>query len=135
MTQFDFNNYIVDRLDKLKLLLTAKGTEYAFSEDAHSNFKNAVGLSLEDTPEKVLWGYCVKHLQSIKDYVDGKDLTHKQLKEKTGDVIAYMLILESMHKEETYKEIIQQIINNREMSSSNNNVDQLKYLYQDGSDN
>jgi hypothetical protein len=97
MKQEDFNNIIRNRLRQIKSLLSRKNSEYANIDDVHINFKTATGLSFHDTPQKVLWEYCVKHLQSIKDIVEGKEASYETIQEKIGDVVAYMLILETMY--------------------------------------
>lgn len=126
MDRFTFNNHIIQRLDELKMLLSSKGNEYANIEDVHHNFKKATGLSLHNKPEQVLWEYCVKHLQSIRDIVNGKHVDYSTVKEKTGDIIAYMLILESM-----YAPIEHNVISETPITTTGSNHNQLKYTYWD----
>lgn len=126
MDRFTFNSLVVQRLDELKTLLASKGNEYADIKDVHHNFKKATGLSLHDKPEKVLWEYCVKHLQSIRDIVNGKEADYSTIKEKTGDVIAYMLILESM-----YFPNVPVTITETPMTTTEVDHDHLEYTYWD----
>ena len=67
------------------------------------DFKKATGISFHDCPEQLAWEYMTKHLQSIKDMIhhvsiDGyngypeKDM----LREKFGDAINYLLLIELM---------------------------------------
>ena len=126
MDRFTFNSLVVQRLDELKTLLASKGNEYADIRDVHHNFKKATGLSLHDKPEKVLWEYCVKHLQSIRDIVNGKEANYSTIKEKTGDVIAYMLILESMYFPNEPVTITE-----TPMTTTEVDHDQLEYTYWD----
>lgn len=126
MDKITFNNHVQKRLEEIKTLLTSKSAEYSEVTDVHHNFKKATGLSLHNKPEQVLWEYCVKHLQSIRDIVNGKEVDYSTVKEKTGDVIAYMLILESMH-------LPAQISPYNTITVTSN--DQLKYTYWDDKDN
>jgi hypothetical protein len=124
MDKFTFNNHVIKRLDEIKTLLVSKGNEYANSADAHHNFKKATELSLHNKPEQVLWEYCVKHLQSIRDIVTGKSVDYSIVKEKTGDVIAYMLILESM-----YSPVQHDTITETPVTTTGFTYDQLIYVY------
>ena len=130
MDRFTFTSHVIKRLDELKTLLASKGNEYADITDAHHNFKKATGLSLHNKPEQVLWEYCVKHLQSIRDIVNGKEVDYSTVKEKTGDVIAYMLILESM-----YSPVEPVTITEFPLTTTGTTTgvdhDQLKYTYWD----
>lgn len=126
MDRLTFTSQIVERLDELKALLTSKGDEYANTADVHHNFKDATGLSLHNKPQQILWEYCVKHLQSIRDIINGKEVDYSTVKEKTGDVIAYMLLLESMYtppKPHTLTE--------SSTTDTWNDIDKLKYTYWD----
>lgn len=103
MRKEDFNILLKERVNEIEQKLTQKRDEYASTEDVFSNFKKATGISFHDCPEKVAWEYMTKHLQSIKDMVehvsiDGyngypdKDI----LREKFGDAINYLLLIELM---------------------------------------
>ena len=77
-----------------------KQIEYSRREDAFHNFKNAVGLSTTNSPSKVAWEMCVKHLQSLKDIMEDNSNGIKHSKEavdeKIGDIIVYMTLIRGM---------------------------------------
>lgn len=50
----------------------SKGGEYSGQVNALANFER-LGIELEMTPEKVLWVYFKKHLDSIRSYIIGLD--------------------------------------------------------------
>lgn len=105
MTREEFEKKAVGRMQEIADLLGSKGIEYA-REDAFSNFTKAAAL-LGCSKEQALLGMLTKHFVSVVDVV--KDMgtpislpslqTHKLLKEKTGDIIAYCLLLEAMYGE------------------------------------
>jgi len=85
-----FLKSLIKRADK-------KAKEYTPGKDRAENFKNAVGISLHDTPEKVAWEYCVKHLESIRSIIkDKRKVSPELIDEKIGDIIIYMLLIRSM---------------------------------------
>ena len=104
MTREEFEAKAVDRMTGIANLLGNKGREYA-REDAFSNFTKAAAL-LGCSKEQALLGMLTKHFVSVADVVKDIDtgtvsstVTHALLKEKTGDIIAYCLLLEAMHGE------------------------------------
>jgi len=136
MDRLTFNKHLAERLDELKKLLSSKGDEYANVADVHHNFKEATGLSIHNKQEKVLWEYCVKHLQSIRDIVSGKQVDYSTIKEKTGDVIAYMLILESMYAPvQDYRTSRLRDLADRLKDNTNTTNENLKFTYWDENSN
>lgn len=108
MRKEDFNILLKERINDIEQKLVNKREEYATGEDVFSAFKKATGISFHDCPEQLAWEYMTKHLQSIKDMIqhvaiDGyngypdKDL----LREKFGDAINYLLLIELMMVERT----------------------------------
>lgn len=77
-----------------------KQREYARNDNPFHNFNNAVGLSTTNSPAKVAWEMCVKHLQSLKDILEdnSKNIHHSQelIDEKIGDIIVYMTLIRGM---------------------------------------
>jgi len=53
-------------LEKIKLLLIEKGREYRRNEDVYHNFNEGSKITGE-IPEKVLYGFMLKHLVSAND--------------------------------------------------------------------
>lgn len=86
------------RISELLSIFREKNDEYA-KEDALHNFKK-VARSRAISPEEVLMGFVSKHWAALDDFVvdiaSGKVRPRAMWKEKTGDIILYMLLLDSM---------------------------------------
>ena len=102
MTQEDFNKIVEDRIALVRSTLTAKGEEYTSNEDVFEAFYTmASGLSLHSDSKEVLWELLVKHLYSIRKMVTSKDMpTKSTVKEKIGDAINYLILLEGIFNED-----------------------------------
>lgn len=103
MRKEDFNILLKERINDIEHKLIVKRDEYATAEDVFSAFKKAKGISFHDCPEKLAWEYMTKHMQSIKDMIqhvstDGYNgYPEKELlREKFGDAINYLLLIELM---------------------------------------
>lgn len=98
MTREEFNRRVEKRIDLVRQSLLAKHKEYAKDDNVFRNFDEAAGgFSLHSTSAEVLWSYMTKHLVSIKDIVaDNKPVKSEVVSEKIGDVINYLILLESM---------------------------------------
>ena len=112
MRREDFNILLKERINEIEHKLTSKREEYATGEDVFSAFKKATGLSFHDCPEQLAWEYMTKHLQSIKDMIEHVSIDgyngypdKETLREKFGDAINYLLLIELMMVERirTYK--------------------------------
>ena len=112
MRREDFNILLKERVNEIEQKLASKRDEYATGEDVFSAFKKATGLSFHDCPEKLAWEYMTKHLQSIKDMIEHVSVDgyngypdKDTLREKFGDAINYLLLIELMMVERirTYK--------------------------------
>jgi len=100
-----YNQSIKDTLKRAEDTLLRKRTEYAPEEDPLSNFKEGSSVS-GLTPEQVLFMYCTKHLVSIRDIIFEKVPASKDLiREKTGDIINYMILLNAIQDEKETEEI------------------------------
>ena len=104
MTREEFEAKAVNRMTGIANLLGSKGREYA-REDAFSNFTKAAALQ-GCSKDRALLGMLTKHFVSVADVVKDIDAgtaspykLHELLKEKTGDIVAYCLLLEAMHGE------------------------------------
>ena len=110
MNDKDFSNVVEKRIRLITHTLIAKNKEYANTDEVFHNFKQAVGISFTNSPEKVAWEMMVKHLQSIKDIiehvsVDGANGHPNEpiVEEKIGDAINYLILIEGMLKERISK--------------------------------
>lgn len=85
---------------KLLDLTASKGAEYAGDRDQLANFKR-LGLALDTIPEKALWVYLTKHLDSLSTYI--KDIgngTEREYSEpitgRVDDAILYLMLLKAL---------------------------------------
>ncbi len=96
-----FNEVVEGRIASIKTVLASKAEEYARG-DRLSNFKKA-GRRMDVSPERALMYFREKHEVSIMDIVDDLDSgylpTRKLLKEKLGDSINYLILLEALIRE------------------------------------
>ncbi len=99
MNNLRFERIVVDRLETCRKVLLQKNDEYASETDRLHNFKIA-GLARGTAETTALDGMLIKHLVSIWDCVDKMELnrnyvpSEEWVREKVGDVINYMLLLE-----------------------------------------
>ena len=107
MTPQEFDQYLNDLLEGTRLMLASKATEYATETDRFHNFKVAAAID-DETPERAAWGMAKKHLVSIIDILDGTDegQTYNKLylREKFGDMLNYLILIEAMLSERSYKD-------------------------------
>ena len=96
-----FNNLVEERLDLTRQMLIKKGGEYASNDDRLHNFDLASRLmpDLFKTDEDSMLAYGTKHFGSILDIMQtwrttGNLPDESVLREKFGDWINYMLIIE-----------------------------------------
>jgi hypothetical protein len=93
MTTPDFNKVVEDQLDRIRNVLVKKAVEYNLDDDRLSVFKHAAALS-EETPEQALYGFMLKHIISITDYVNSEGTFPKELwEEKFTDIHCYLILL------------------------------------------
>lgn len=91
------------RLLRIRDVLQLKNAGYAAGDrDKLHNFKAGATL-LRSTPEKALLGYLTKHMVSIYDLVadldSGKCASQDVWREKIGDAINYLILLEALTEE------------------------------------
>ena len=110
MNRSKFNEIVDERIKLIVTSLTRKGYEYANNDEVFHNFKNAVGISFTNSPEKVAWEMMTKHLQSIKDIIEHVSVdgangypNNPIIEEKIGDAINYLILIEGMLKERVTK--------------------------------
>jgi len=96
----EFDKILTNRLAQIKQILGSKAEEYAQDDDRLYNFKVAAMMT-QTTPARALWGMASKHLVSVQDLVYGKTAaTTEMVDEKIGDTINYLILLESLFKEQ-----------------------------------
>ena len=99
MNDHEFKIVLNDRLSDTEHILGVKAKEYMRGDDRLHNFNVASRMSGE-TPEDCLMGMKLKHTVAISDIVDDvrndKLPTLDLLKEKIGDEINYLILLEAM---------------------------------------
>jgi len=104
MNRTDFNKIVERRVELINSVLNSKGKEYGGDHDVFANFKESVGITFANSPEKVAWEYMGKHLWSIKDMIEKSvdpqtHITDAMIEEKIGDAINYLILIEGMLKE------------------------------------
>lgn len=104
----DFNKIVANRLDTCKKVLCEKGEEYSRNGDRLWNFKVA-GRKRNKTPAESLLDMKAKHDVSVDDIVDdfamGIIPSKEVVKEKFGDSITYLLLLEGLIEEARAEQI------------------------------
>lgn len=95
-----FEVYVEKVLAEVKELLTRKGEEYnKAADDRFSNF-HLQAILQGRSREQALLGNVSKQITSLYDLIFKAELSSFSLyKEKTRDIIVYMLLLEAMLKE------------------------------------
>ena len=88
-----FNKVVEDQLESIRKVLVKKADEYNLEEDRFGFFKRSAAFANE-TPEQALYGFLLKHLQSITDMVQsGKEYPEALWKEKITDAMNYLVLL------------------------------------------
>ena len=100
--EFDFNDIVENRINKIRSVLAKKAQEYASDKSRFHNFEVA-GRRIDCTPERALLGMMVKHEVSVMDLVNWiefnpEKLTFEIIDEKICDNINYLILLEGMLK-------------------------------------
>ena len=100
MNQEQLNAVVVETTKEIASTLTRKGEEYADADgDRLDNFKQLANLQ-HSTPERALLGLVGKHIVALFDFArreePGQLTDIAQWQEKTGDIIAYMVLLRAL---------------------------------------
>lgn len=102
MVNEKFLELVDETIEEIRNTLITKGNEYSQNTDRLRNFKDAAEL-LETIPEYALFGFVTKHIIALKDFLLqlslGGKISEDQWKEKTGDIIAYMILLRALLRE------------------------------------
>ena len=100
MNQQKFDEVLEHAQLRSRNVMSKKHDEYTTPDERFANFKQAVGLSYHNIPEKVAWEMMVKHLQSLKDIISNVEKgilpSVETLDEKCGDIHNYLYLLEGM---------------------------------------
>lgn len=93
MTNERFNEIVEEETGRIKSVLVRKQVEYNLDEDRLSHFKRAAVLA-QETPEKALYGYMLKHIMSVSDMVvSGEKYDKVVWVEKMTDIHNYLILL------------------------------------------
>ena len=97
MNSSDFNKLTEACCEEIRETLSQKGQDYSGDLDRLQNFKDASDMT-GLTPEACLFGFVVKHIVALQDYIRNVDdpvacPSEAQLVEKTGDIAVYLLPL------------------------------------------
>jgi len=112
MENDEFLKIVENRLIVILATLSEKNAEYTLGDnDRFSNFKHSAKI-FQCSPEKALINFWVKHVTNVLDMMEeldckcgeeaycfpsfNPDKYMKTIKEKIGDIISYMLILEGL---------------------------------------
>ena len=94
-----FNEQVEATLNKIRTLLIEKGKEYRRNNDVYHNFNEGSKIS-GAIPEKVLFGFLLKHLISMSDIRNdiesGAEISSDKIEEKWTDALVYLIIEKCM---------------------------------------
>lgn len=89
----EFNKIVERQVEQIKSVLIKKAGEYNLEEDRLGFFKRSAAFA-QETPEQALYGFLLKHLQSITDMVmSGKEYSKELWQEKITDAMNYLCLL------------------------------------------
>ena len=102
MTATEFERIFEEQVERSRIVLVNKASEYA-TEDRLHNFK--VGAAITGgTPAQAALGYMAKHLASLQDKVRKNDFHDREdLLEKCQDIINYVVFIWCCGNEEMEK--------------------------------
>ena len=102
MTTEQFDKILSETMKEVVSTIGTKGAEYTVTDDRLKNFKDA-GRLLGCHPEAALLSFVSKHIIALKDLTvelnNGRLRPEAQWDEKTGDIIAYMVLLRALLSE------------------------------------
>ena len=88
-----FNEIVEEQVNRIKGVLIKKADEYNLESDRLGFFKRSAAFA-QETPEQALYGFLLKHLQSITDMVQsGKKYSKELWQEKITDAMNYLCLL------------------------------------------
>ena len=95
----EFNKIVETQLERIRSVLVKKADEYNLEEDRLGFFKRSAAFA-QETPEQALYGFLLKHLQSITDMVQsGNSYSEDLWREKITDAMNYLVLLLGLLKD------------------------------------
>lgn len=95
MTKIFFNSVLLDTINSIQETLSIKADEYLRNDNPMHNFEQGAKIT-NQTREKVLFGFALKHHISINDMRDDLDKgelpTRDKVIEKFDDAINYLIL-------------------------------------------
>jgi hypothetical protein len=98
MTFPEFEQLMEQTFDNLRGLCNTKGKEYAHDADRFANFKR-LSAELQLAPDKVLWVYLKKHLDSIVHHINTKESLSEPIDGRIDDAVNYLLLLKGLWRD------------------------------------
>lgn len=92
-----YNETLSTRLALIQETMSQKNAEYSQTDLPYHNFDAAAQMN-DTTPEQALWGMLIKHIVSVRDMVHTGQITPYMVREKIGDCINYLILLEGLMK-------------------------------------
>lgn len=106
-----FDAVVEHRIDLIRSVLKSKADEYATNGDRLHNFRVIAALN-GVSMESANWSLACKHLVSIRDMaLSGKPYSWDLWREKVGDAINYLILLEAIVQERMNAEIDRELQN------------------------
>ena len=103
MTATEFERIFEEQVDRSRMVLVNKASEYA-TEDRLHNFKVAAALEGK-TPEQALAGMMAKHTVSVYDMAEsGQPYPIELWQEKITDHINYLFLLNAIVRESCWSD-------------------------------
>lgn len=99
MSQKELTIAVEKRLEAVREVLQKKAAEYATDSDRMHNF-NCAAIIMGKSPVQAAWNFAIKHLVSIVDLIESDlqrvNASEDMIKEKFGDLINYLILIEAM---------------------------------------
>lgn len=99
MNTSEFDLVLHARLQKIEEVLSIKAREYARGNDDRLHNFNVASKMSNQSREKALWGFLLKHLVSVTDIINATEQekfpNRETIDEKIGDCINYFVLLEA----------------------------------------
>lgn len=120
MTNIFFNSVLIDTINSISSTLAIKAKEYLRNDNPMHNFEQGAKTT-NQTREKVLFGFALKHHISINDMRDDLDKgelpTRDKVIEKFDDAINYLILEKASFLDRIQQETYD--INNKKIAESN----------------
>lgn len=126
MQRKNWDNFLDYLQKKQKEMFIKKRGQYATEDDVLKNFKQTALMNRE-TPERSLWGFVSKHINSIFNMIENdmnheKKFTYEDYEDKAMDVYNYMALLLAIIKEREDPKSLERYIQSQRNSSQDNRI-------------